>query len=93
MSLHSGKRALTQPRVERFMLCCARVADLRASELSVTTGSVTHSAILAPLCRLASMRSHATPHAGSAKRSVAARILKTPLDRVSPMQHAHVGGS
>jgi hypothetical protein len=78
VSLDRGNRALTQPCVERVLLFRALVADLRASGLSVTTGTVNHAAILASLCHSAWMRSQATPHTSGLSTQWADGILKTP---------------
>jgi len=74
VSPHQGKCTLTQ-RASSTSSSPARWSQ--TSELSVTTGTVNHAAILAPFCRLAWMRSQATPHTSGAQRSVG-RILTTP---------------
>ena len=78
MSLDRGNRALTQPCVERVLLFRALVADLRASGLSVTTGTVNHAAILAPLCRWPGCDHKRLPTRAALSTQWADRILETP---------------
>jgi glycerophosphoryl diester phosphodiesterase len=71
---HVGLRGVC---VEHFLLSGALVANLRASELSVTTGTVNHAAILAPLLPLG--LDAITSDAPHELRQALSRILKTPL--------------